>query len=409
VIAPVDDEEVRKGMPSPAEQLRELKRGIVDLQVEADLVARLGEGRPLRVKAGFDPTAPDLHLGHTVLMQLMRRFQKLGHQVIFLIGDYTALIGDPSGRNATRPPLSSEEIDRNARTYLDQVFKLLDRDRTEVRRNSEWLGKLTFADTLKLCGRYTVARTLEREDFRKRLAAGAPISMHEILYPLMQAYDSVALGCDVELGGQDQLFNLMVGRDIMPSYGQKPQIVMTVPLLVGTDGAQKMSKSYGNYIGVSEPPDEIFGKTMSISDETMWKYYELLSDRTADEIGTLRAGHPKAAKEALAHEMVARYHGQPAADAAQEAFRSRFTNREVRTEDLPEYTVAAGSDQRIKLVDAIALANMAQSKGDARRLIGQNAVEVDGTRVTDPQATLDSGKTYVVKVGKLKLGRVTVK
>jgi tyrosyl-tRNA synthetase len=392
-----------------AEQLKELKRGIVDLQVEADLVTRLGEGRPLRIKAGFDPTAPDLHLGHTVLMHLMRRFQKLGHQVIFLVGDYTALIGDPSGRNAARPPLSQEEINRNAETYLEQVFKILDRDKTEVRRNSEWLGKLTFADTLKLCAKYTVARTLERDDFRKRLGAGTPIFMHEILYPLMQGYDSVALQCDVELGGQDQLFNLMVGRDLMPNYGLKPQIVMTVPLLVGTDGAQKMSKSYGNYIGVSEPPDEIFGKTMSISDETMWKYYELLSDRTADEIGALKAGHPKAAKEALAQEMVARYHGQAAADAAQEAFRARFSAREVRSEDLPEYTVAAGSDQRIKLVDAIAAAGMAQSKGEARRLIGQNAVEVDGTRVTDPQAALDAGKTYVVKVGKLKLARVTVK
>ena len=392
-----------------AEQLKELKRGIVDLQVEADLVARLGEGRPLRIKAGFDPTAPDLHLGHTVLMHLMRRFQKLGHQVIFLIGDYTALIGDPSGRNATRPPLSSEEIAKNAETYLDQVFKILDREKTEVRRNSEWLGKLTFADTLKLCGKYTVARTLERDDFRKRLSTSVPIQMDEILYPLMQAYDSVCLKCDIELGGQDQLFNLMVGRDIMPAYGLKPQIVMTVPLLVGTDGVQKMSKSYGNYIGVSEPLDEIFGKTMSISDETMWKYYELLSDRTADEIGTLRAGHPKAAKEALAHEMVARYHGKAAADAAQERFRDKFTHHEVKVEDLPEYTVAAGSDQRIKLVDAIAAAGMAQSKGEARRLIGQNAVEVDGTRVTDPQAALDAGKTYVVKVGKLKLARVTVK
>jgi tyrosyl-tRNA synthetase len=391
-----------------AEQLKELKRGLVDLQVEADLVARLGEGRPLRVKAGFDPTAPDLHLGHTVLMHLMRRFQKLGHQVIFLIGDYTALIGDPSGRNATRPPLSQEEIDRNAETYLAQVFKLLDREKTEIRRNSEWLSKFTFADTLKLCSRYTVARTLERDDFRKRLAGGVPISMHEILYPLMQGYDSVALQCDVELGGQDQLFNLMVGRDIMPWYGLKPQIVMTVPLLVGTDGVQKMSKSYGNYIGVSEPPDEIFGKTMSISDETMWKYYELLSDRTADEIAELRRGHPKAAKEALAHEMVARYHGAPAADAAQEAFRARFSAHEVRPEDLPAYTVTAGSDKRIKLVDTIAQTGMAQSKGEARRLIGQNAVEIDGTRVTDPQASLDAGNTYVIRVGKRQLARVTV-
>jgi tyrosyl-tRNA synthetase len=391
-----------------AEQLKEFKRGIVDLQVEADLVARLGEGRPLRIKAGFDPTAPDLHLGHTVLMHLMRRFQKLGHQVIFLIGDYTALIGDPSGRNATRPPLTQEEIEKNAKTYLDQVFKILDREKTEVRRNSEWLGKLTFADTLKLCGRYTVARTLEREDFRKRLQAGVPIQMHEILYPLMQAYDSVCLRCDVELGGQDQLFNLMVGRDIMPSYGEKAQIVMTVPLLVGTDGAQKMSKSYGNYIGVSEPPDEIFGKTMSISDETMWKYYELLSDRTADEIAALKAGHPKEAKEALAHELVARYHGPAAAGAAQEAFRARFSAREVRVEDLPVYTIAGGADGRIKLVDAIAGAGMAQSKGEARRLISQNAVEVDGARVTDVLAALDGGKTYVIKVGKLKLARVTV-
>src|SRR5262249_21007051 len=255
-----------------------------------------------------------------------RRFQRLGHQVIFLVGDATAMIGDPSGRNATRPPLSREEVDRNAKTYLDQAFKILDRDKTEVRYNSEWLGKLPFNHMVHLCSRYTVARTLERDDFRKRLAGGVPISMHEILYPLMQAYDSVKLECDVELGGQDQLFNLMVGRDIMPSYGLKAQIVMTVPLLVGTAGLQKMAQSYDNYIGVSEPPDEIFGKTMSISDETMWKYYELLSDLSSEEIAERRRNwHPKEAKEELARELVSRYHNPQAAAAALEAFRARFS------------------------------------------------------------------------------------
>jgi len=392
-----------------AEQLKELKRGIVDLQVERDLQARLDEGRPLRVKAGFDPTAPDLHLGHTVLMQLMRRFQKLGHRVIFLIGDYTSMIGDPSGRNTTRPPLSREEIDRNAETYKAQVWKILDRDATEVRYNSEWLGKLSFADVIRLASRYTVARTLERNDFRDRMRSGTEILMHEILYPLMQAYDSVALEADVELGGQDQLFNLMVGRDIMPRYGLKPQIVMTSPLLVGTDGVQKMSKSYGNYIGISEPPDQIFGKTMSISDEVMWKYYELLSERSLAEISALRAGHPKAAKEALAHELTARYHGSAAADAAQAAFRHRFTDRQVADADLPEYTITAGSDNAVKLIDAICEAKMAPSKSEARRLLGQNAVEVDGARVTDIHAQLAAGKSYVVKVGKLKLARLIVR
>jgi tyrosyl-tRNA synthetase len=396
-------------MLAASEQLKELRRGVVDLQVEQDLVARLAEGRPVRVKAGFDPTAPDLHLGHTVLMHLMRRFQKLGHRVIFLIGDYTAMIGDPSGRNATRPPLTREEIERNAETYKAQVFKILDPAATEVRYNSEWLGQLSFADVIRLASRYTVARTLERNDFRNRLSQGVEISMHEILYPLMQAYDSVALEADVELGGQDQLFNLMVGRDIMPRYGKRAQIVMTVPLLVGTDGTQKMSKSYGNYIGVSEPAEEIFGKTMSISDETMWKYYELLSERSLDEISTLKAGHPKTAKEMLGRELVERYHGAAAANAAQEVFRARFSDRrEVRAEDLPEHVVSAGSDGRCKLVDALVLSGMAPSKSEARRLISQNAVEVGGHRVTDLQAVLEAG-TSVVKVGKLKLARVTVR
>jgi tyrosyl-tRNA synthetase len=392
----------------PTEQLRELKRGVVDLQVEQDLLARLGAGRPLRVKAGFDPTAPDLHLGHTVLMHLMRRFQRLGHRVIFLIGDYTAMIGDPTGRNATRPPLSQEEIERNAATYQEQVFKILDPAATEVRRNSEWLSGMAFRDVIQLASRYTVARILERNDFRNRLASGAEISMHETLYPLMQAYDSIALDADVELGGQDQLFNLMVGRDLMPRYGKRAQIVMTVPLLVGTDGVQKMSKSYGNSIGVAEPPDVIFGKTMSISDDTMWKYYELLSERSLADIESLRAGHPKAAKESLAQELVTRAHGAAAADAALTAFRARFTDRQIRAEELPELTVTAGSDGRVKLVDAIAAAQMASSKSDARRLLAQNAVEVDAKRATDLNAMLERGHTYVVRVGKLKLARLTV-
>ncbi len=381
--------------------IEELTRGIVDLHTRPDLEERLASGRPLRVKAGFDPTAPDLHLGHTVLMHLMRRFQKLGHQVIFLIGDYTARIGDPTGRSATRPPLSPEEIERNATTYLEQAFKILDREKTEIRRNSEWLSKMSFADVIKLTAKYTVARTLERDDFAKRLQAQKPIFMHETLYPLMQAYDSVALQCDVELGGQDQLFNLLVGRDIMPAHGLKAQIVMTVPLLVGTDGVQKMSKSYDNYVGVSEPPEQIFGKLMSISDDLMWKYYELLSERGAVEIAALKAGHPKAAKVALAKEIVARYHSAEDAERAAGEFEARFARKEV-PEDIEERTVAPA-----QLAAIIADTGMAASRGEARRLIAQGGVTVNGERAADAQAALGPGE-YLLKVGKRRWMRVKV-
>lgn len=403
---------------TPEEQLREVTRGAVDLVTEAELLKRLEEswtkGVPLRVKAGFDPTAPDLHLGHTLLIQRMARFQRLGHQVIFLIGDFTGRIGDPTGKSAARPPLTEEQVLANAETYKTQVFKILDPERTEIRFNNEWFGKMSASDMVMLAAKYPVARMLERDDFSKRFKEGRSIAIHEFLYPLAQGYDSVALKSDVELGGTDQLFNLLVGRDLQRDYGQRPQVVMTGPILEGLDGrwdpesgkivGDKMSKSLGNYVGVAEPPQEQFGKLMSISDELMWRYYELLSDRSLEEIAALKADHPKKAKVALAKEIVARFHGAAAADEAEAHFEQVIVRKE-RPEEIEERTLAISEGEAMPLAAVLAETGLAASRGEARRLIGQGGVSVDGERASDPQANLPPGD-YEFKVGKRRFLRV---
>jgi tyrosyl-tRNA synthetase len=412
--------ESRLRSATPDEQFQEVTRGMVDLHVEKEFRDRLRKawdtGVPLRVKAGFDPTAPDLHLGHTVLLSRMRRFQQFGHTVIFLIGDFTGLIGDPTGRNATRPPLTRDQILTNAETYKKQVFKVLDERETEVRFNSEWLGPMTFADVVRLSSRYTVARMLERKDFAKRYEATTPISVHEFLYPLAQGYDSVALRCDIELGSSDQLFNLLVGRQLMPDYGLPAQTVLTGPILEGLDArldpatgkivGDKMSKSLGNYVGVAEPPEEQFGKLMSITDDLMWRYFELLSQRSSAEIAALRAGHPKAAKVALAKEIVERFHGAEAALRAEEHFAQVHARREV-PEDVAEKVLALGGQPSMALAALVADAGLASSRSEARRLVAQGGVTVNGERATDPTAALPAGE-YLVKVGKRHFARVTL-
>lgn len=404
------------------EQLALLEHGTVDLHVRAELLALLRKGTPLKVKAGFDPTRPDLHLGHTVLMNKMRQFQQLGHEVTFVVGDFTAQIGDPSGRNATRKVPSRDEIEQGARSYAEQAFKILDPERTRVVYNSSWLSKLGFDDVIRLAGRYTLARMMERDDFKKRWSGGVSISIHELLYPLAQAQDSVELDCDVELGGTDQLFNLMVGRDIMRELGLRPQCVMTTPILEGTGArlvggelvGDKMSKSLDNYIGVSEPPAMQVGKLMSISDDLMWRYYQLLSACTPTEVAARKAQcasgamSPKAAKLALAAEIVERYHGVGAGAAAVEGWERQFSRREMPT-DIPELTAdCAGGDGGLMLPRAMVTAALAKSTSDARRLIQAGAVEVDGERVSNVDAKLASGGRYVVKVGKRAWAAITV-
>ena len=381
------------------EQLAYLKKGLADLIREEDLRERLIQaeksGRPLRVKAGFDPTAPDLHLGHTVLLRKMKHFQDLGHRVIFLIGDNTGLIGDPSGRNTTRPPMTREEIDKNAETYKTQVFKILDPEKTEVRFNSEWLEPMRFADMIRLCSKYTVARIMERDDFTKRFKEGTPISMHELLYPLAQGYDSVMLECDVEMGGTDQRFNLLVGRELQRDAGQPPQIVATVPLLEGTDGVEKMSKSKGNFIGITEAPKVIFRKTMGISDTLMWRYWELLTDKSLAEIAALKAQDPMTMKMRLARQIVADFHSAAAAEQAQADF-----DREVREGRQPDdiETVAWPADAGFSLPKLLVGASLVDSRTDAERKIKAGAVEIDGIKVTD--FSLSGKKAMVVRVGK---------
>jgi len=392
---------------SPLDALDLLLKGTVTCHTKDLLLSRLKEGRPLRIKTGFDPTAPDLHLGHGVLIRKMRQFQELGHTVIFLIGDFTGLIGDPTGKKTTRPALSREEIEANAETYKAQVFKILDPELTEIRFNSEWLGNLQGADWIRLASRFTLAQMLERNDFSKRLGAGEPISMHEMLYPMVQAYDSVALRADAELGGNDQLFNLMRGRDLQEAMGQGPQVVLTVPLLLGLDGVEKMSKSLGNYIGFMEPADTQFGKTMSVSDELMWDWWLLLTDKLPREIEAMKQGHPMDAKKALAREIVGQFHGEPAARAAEEGWVKRFSERSV--EDVPEIQVAptAGAESLAKLlVDR----GMAGSRKEGERLIQQGAVSLDGQKATDPRQTLElrPGMAVLVRAGKLKLQRWVV-
>lgn len=406
---------------SPKEQLDELCRGAIDLVSAEDLLERLERSyateTPLRVKAGFDPTAPDLHLGHTVLLQRMARFQRFGHHVIFLIGDFTGRIGDPSGRSAARPPLTEEEVRHNAETYKEQVFRVLDPDRTEVRFNSEWFGEMSAASMIELASKYPVARMLERDDFSKRFREGRSISIHEFLYPLVQGYDSVALRADVELGGSDQLFNLLVGRDLQRDYGQKPQVVITGPLLEGIDArydaeaggivGAKMSKSMGNYVGVTEPPSEQFGKLMSITDELMWRYYELLSDRTLGEIAALKDGHPRDAKIALAMEIVARFHGEEAAQQARAHFEQVIVRKERPDEIESRELRLPEGEESLPLAQILADVGLAPSRGQARRLIAQGGVSVDGERVSDGQAKLGAG-SYELKVGKRRYLRVTL-
>jgi tyrosyl-tRNA synthetase len=391
------------------EQVAELERGAHEVLVSAELVKKLRRGVPLRVKAGFDPTAPDLHLGHTVLLTKMRHFQQLGHEVTFLIGDFTTLIGDPSGRNVTRPALTREEIEANARTYEAQVFKILDRDKTRVDFNSRWLSALTAADVVKLTAHYTVARMLERDDFAKRYKSGQPISIHEFLYPLAQGYDSVAMRTDVELGGTDQKFNLLVGRTLQEAYGQEPQVVMTMPLLEGTDGVNKMSKSLGNYIGITEDADSMFGKIMSISDELMWRYFELLSFRPLSEVTALKRAmadgrNPRDIKLELAHELVARFHDLPAGERAQRNFTSRVSEKAV-PQDLPVRVLpvdAAG----IRLANLLKEAGLATSTSEANRKIEEGAVRIDGSKVSDRGLTLKAPAEHVFQVGSKRFARL---
>lgn len=374
------------------EQLAYLKKGLADLIREEDLRERLTQaqktGRPLRVKAGFDPTAPDLHLGHTVLLRKMKHFQDLGHQVIFLIGDNTGLIGDPTGRNTTRPPMTREEIDNNAETYKTQVFKILDRTKTEVRFNSEWLAPMQFAEIIRLCSKYTVSQIMERDDFHKRYDQGIPISVHELLYPLAQGYDSVMLECDVEMGGTDQRFNLLVGRELQRDAGQPPQIVATVPLLEGTDGVEKMSKSKGNYIGITEPPKVIFRKVMGISDALMWRYWELLTDKSMAEIEAMKRSEPMQVKMCLARQIVTDFHSVEAANQAQADF-----DREVREGQQPEDIETTALDAGIgtSLPKILLAAGLADSRTDAERKIKAGAVEIDGER--------HAGLTFAVPPG----------
>jgi tyrosyl-tRNA synthetase len=383
------------------EQITYLKKGLAELIREEDLRQRLKLGRPLRVKVGFDPTAPDLHLGHTVLLRKMKHFQDLGHTVIFMIGDMTGLIGDPSGRNTMRPPMTREQLDANAETYKTQVFKVLDPEKTELRFNSQWLEPLKFEDTIRLCSHYTIARILERDDFAKRYKEGTPISVHEILYPLAQGYDSVALNCDVELGGTDQKFNLLVGRELQRDYGQLPQIVATLPLLEGLDGVEKMSKSKGNYVGITESPEEMFKKLMSISDTMMFRYYELLTDKSIAEIQALKSEHPKKAKMDLARLIIADFHSREAGERAAAEW-SRVVGAGEVPSDIETFTVPAEPIRADKL---LARCGLSESVSDAGRKIKAGALEIDGARVSD-LAMIQFPGQYILRLGK-KWKRVT--
>ncbi len=397
------------------EQVAELLRGSAELIPENGLAERLEtarkENRSLIVKAGFDPTAPDLHLGHTVLLNKMRQFQELGHEVVFLIGDFTGRIGDPTGKSVTRPPLTEEQVQENARTYATQIYKVLDPERTRVEFNSSWLGKMDAADTIRLAAQYTVARMLERDDFDKRYRGGQPIAIHEFLYPLMQGQDSVALKADVELGGTDQKFNLLVGRQLQSQAGQPPQLVLTMPLLEGLDGVQKMSKSLGNYIGIDEPPDDMFGKLMSISDELMWRYYELLSFRPLSELQEIRSGvqegsvHPKDAKLDLAQEITARFHGEAAAAAARDGFNRRFAQGQL-PDEIPQCELSIAEGDSLGLAHILKGAGLAASTSEAMRLIKQGAVRVDQQRETTPNRQFSAGEEILVQVGKRRIAQI---
>ena len=397
--------------PDIAHQLAVFKRGADELIVEAELVAKLARGKPLRIKEGFDPTRPDLHLGHTVQFNKLRQLQDLGHHIIFLIGDFTGMIGDPTGRNLTRPPLTADELVANAKTYTDQVFLILDRDKTEVAFNSKWLAALGADGMIRLAAKYTVARMLERDDFAKRYREGQPIAVHEFLYPLAQGYDSVALKADVELGGTDQKFNLLVGRELQRHYGQEPQCILTLPLLEGLDGVNKMSKSLDNYIGITEPPQEMFGKLMSISDELMWRYYELLSFRPQEEIASLKRAcaegrNPRDAKVMLAQEIVERFHSRQAADAALAEFDARFREGAL-PESMSEVTLRTNG-AGLPIAQLAKQAGVVDSTSEALRLIAQRGLRLDGEVVADKGLVVAAGTTVVVQAGKRKFARVAV-
>jgi tyrosyl-tRNA synthetase len=391
-------------MSAIQQAIKTIRRGSEELISEPELVKKLEEKRPLRIKLGLDPTAPDLHLGHTVVINKLRDFQQLGHQVQFLIGDFTGMIGDPTGKNQTRPPLSREQILANAQTYKQQVFKILDPQKTQVLFNSEWSDKLGAEGIIRLAAKYTVSQLLEREDFHKRFADEKPIALHEMLYPLMQGYDSVAMKADVELGGTDQKFNLLVGRELQRGFGQAPQCILTMPLLEGLDGKEKMSKSLGNYVGIAEPAAEIFGKLMSISDQLMWRYIELLSFESPATIEKWKAEHPRDVKARFAREIVGRFHSPAAAQRAEEDFQSRFREGEMPAE-MPEVTVPGP----IVVTQMLKQAGLTPSTNEAQRMIEQGGVKLDGERVSDKALKIPAGRTVVAQVGKRKFARIKVK
>ncbi len=399
-------------MRAVEEQLRQIKRGSEELLIEAELLEKLQTGRPLRIKAGFDPTAPDLHLGHTVLLNKLRHFQDLGHHVMFLIGDFTGMIGDPTGKNVTRPPLSRAQVVDNAKTYQEQVFRILDPERTEICFNSVWFEPFGASGMIRLAALHTVARMLERDDFAKRYRGGQPIAIHELLYPLCQGYDSVAMKADVELGGTDQKFNLLVGRELQKHFGQAPQCILTMPLLEGLDGVNKMSKSLGNYVGINEPSGEMFGKLMSISDELMWRYFELLSFRSAETIEGLqeevRTGrNPREVKVLLAQEIVGRFHGSEAAGQALADFDARFRQGAI-PDDIPEVSLTAQGGQALTIAQVLKQAGLTSSTSEAGRMIEQGGVRIDGARVNDKHCTLAGPGPFVLQVGKRKYARVHI-
>ena len=395
-------------MKSVEEQLAIIKRGAEEILVEKELVEKLESGKPLRVKAGFDPTAPDLHLGHTVLINKLKQFQDLGHEVLFLIGDFTAMIGDPTGKSATRPPLSPEQIAKNAETYKEQVFKILDPEKTQVVFNSEWMGEMSAADMIRLAATQTVARMLERNDFSERYQSGTPIAIHEFLYPLVQGYDSVALEADIELGGTDQKFNLLMGRTLQQHYGKEPQCTLTMPILEGLDGVQKMSKSLGNYIGIQDAPNEMFGKVMSISDELMWRYYELLSFESLESIAAMKQAvaegeNPRNIKIRLAMELIERFHDKAAAEAALKDFETRFSKNAI-PDEMPEVILEAP----MPLANVLKEVGLVGSTSEGHRMVKQNAVKMNGKPMTDSRAIMGPFEKEVLQVGKRKFARVTI-
>jgi len=393
------------------EAFQVIKRGCHELLLEQELVEKLATGRPLRIKAGFDPTAPDLHLGHTVLINKLRQFQDLGHEVMFLIGDFTGMIGDPTGKNVTRKPLTRDQVIENAKSYEEQIFKILDPVKTLVMFNSSWMGAMSAADLIALAAKHTVARMLERDDFHKRYTSGQPIAIHEFLYPLIQGYDSVAMKADVELGGTDQKFNLLVGRELQKHYGQSPQVIMTMPILEGLDGVNKMSKSLGNYIGIHEPPNEMFGKLMSVSDDLMWRYIELLSFAPISVVAQWKKDieegrNPRDIKVGFAQEIISRFHSRAAAEGALADFEARFRQGAV-PDEMPEYCLPAGNEG-LSIIQAIKLAGLTASTSEAMRMIDQGGIKVNGEKLSDKRLVLTAGGPLVIQVGKRKFARVTL-